>query len=500
MRSEQLELPDGKRTKKGKGHRVVTRDNQVAIIYFFCLLALSIGIVFSPYIAVAFMAILVCCTGLIIYPKHFLLIFGFFIVSQCYIVAQLGRDTFLGTVVLRVDEMFILLSFVILFLKTMIYEDYGWRKTAIDAPLLCLIGASILSTLVANIVPWKHSMFDLFMLLKGFMIFYIFTFVPFKEKDIRFYTKVFLILGLFVLVVGCIDLSLGVTFKSVLYKKVFIDEREGILSVSSIWSHPGKFGWFMAYLACFAFAFDIVFKKKRYLFFAVLFTIGVLLSMRIKPIGGLIVALLCGYLTVRQGVLKTSVKLALIAVIVGIFFGEEIISLFNEKIVVYVRATDPLSVARSALYITSGRIAVDYLPFGSGLGTFGGWIAQLYYSPLYYKYGLSSVHGLSQKGNFLCDTFWPYVLGQFGIIGLLSYLWIVWRIIKMILHSIRISQSLFLKAYSLGVLMIIVEGLIESSASAIFLTSPQIYFIFSALGILHSSLNQRGNYDKSQDY
>lgn len=480
----------------------MTRDNQVAIIYFICMFLLSISIVFSPYIAVAFMAILVCCTGLIIYPKHFLLLFGFFIVSQGYIVAQLGRDTFLGTVVLRADEMFILLSFVILFLKTMIYEGYGWRKTAIDVPLLCLIGASILSTVVANIVPWKHSMFDLFMLLKGFMIFYIFTFIPFREKDIRFCMNVFLILGLFVLVVGCIDLSLGVTFKSVLYKKVFISEREGILSVSSIWSHPGKFGWFMAYFACFAFAFGIVFEKKRYLFFAiaVLFTIGVLLSMRMKPIGGMIVALLCGYLTVRQDMLKTSVKLALIAVIVGIFFGEEIIGIFNEKIVDYVRVTDPLKVARNALYITSGRIAVDYLPFGSGLGTFGGWISQLHYSPLYYKYGLSSIYGLSQKGNFLCDTFWPYVLGQFGIIGLLSYLWIVWRIIKMILHSIRMSQSLFLKAYSLGVLLIIAEGLVESWASPIFLTSPQIYFIFSTLGILHSSLNQRGNYDKSQDY
>jgi hypothetical protein len=473
-------------------YKILRGKNQLSIFYFLGLVALSISVVLFPHISIALMAILVCGTALITYPKPSLLFFGVFLVFQWYFVSQLGRDTFLGTVLLQTDEMFILLSFAILIFRRMTQEGYCWGKNRIDVPLLCLIGASLLSTLFANIVPWKHSMFDLYMLLKGFMIFYIFTSIPFNEKDIRFYVNTFLLVGLFVLLVGFLDLSMGVTFKSAIHKEAFLDVRGGILSVSSIWPHPGEFGWCMAYFACFAFAFNFVFFKKRYFILGVLFSIGVVLSMRMKPIGGLSVALLCGFFAVRQNVIRNSLKVVLIVIILGLFFHEEILGLVIKTISGYIQVPDPLKIARNALYITSLRIAADYLPFGSGLGTFGGWIASLHYSPLYYKYGLSNIYGLSKGGSFTCDTFWPYIIGQFGIIGLLCYSWIVWRFFRLTLEGIRNFRSSYLKAYSLGTLLIFVEALMESLASPIFLKSPSIYFIFGALGVLSSLLSQKG--------
>ena len=469
---------------------VLRGKNQLAIFYFLGLVALSISVVLFPHIPIALMAILVCATALITYPKPSLLLFGVFLIFQWYFVAQLGRDSVLGYALLRIDEVFILLYFAILILRRTIHEGYCWEKTRIDVPLLYLIGVALLSTLIANIVPWKHSILDLFMLLKGFMIFYIFSFIPFKEKDVRFYVNTFLLVGLFVLLIGFLDLSMGVTFKSAVYKNTFIDVREGILSVSSILPHPSEFGWIMAYFACFAFAFNFVFVKKKYFILGLLFSIGVVMSMRMKPIGGLSVALLCGFFAGRQNVMRNSLKVGLIVIILGLFFHEEILGLVIKTIAGYFQVPDPLKIARNALYIKSLRIAADYLPFGSGLGTFGGWIAYLYYSPLYYKYGLSNIYGLSKGGSFACDTFWPYIIGQFGIIGLLSYLWIIWRFFVLTLEGIRSFQSSYLKAYSLGTLLIFVEALMESSASPVFLKAPSIYFIFGALGILSSLLSQ----------
>lgn len=80
--------------------------------------------------------------------------------------------------------------------------------------------------------------------------------------------------------------------------------------------------------------------------------------------------------------------------------------------------------ARTELLRTSFEVAGDYAPFGSGFATYGSAVTAetQYYSSLYYHYGLSTVWGLTpERANFLSDTFWPTVLGQFGWAGLVLY-------------------------------------------------------------------------------
>ena len=68
--------------------------------------------------------------------------------------------------------------------------------------------------------------------------------------------------------------------------------------------------------------------------------------------------------------------------------------------------------------VAFGKIIWDYFPFGPGFGTFGVAAVVKYYSPLYYKYNLNTIWGLSPDWPaFLADAFYP-TLAQFGVVGI----------------------------------------------------------------------------------
>ena len=86
----------------------------------------------------------------------------------------------------------------------------------------------------------------------------------------------------------------------------------------------------------------------------------------------------------------------------------------------YVSGLDNDYLARPMTYKTSLKILWDYLPFGSGMGTFACNGAWKYYSPLYYKYNLNGIWGLNEGGGFICDAYYP-TLAQFGIVGVFFF-------------------------------------------------------------------------------
>ena len=74
-------------------------------------------------------------------------------------------------------------------------------------------------------------------------------------------------------------------------------------------------------------------------------------------------------------------------------------------------------------YKTSLKILYDYFPFGSGMGSFACNGAWKFFSPLYYKYNLTGIWGLSpEMGYFICDAYYP-TLAQFGIVGVFFFCW-----------------------------------------------------------------------------
>ena len=88
----------------------------------------------------------------------------------------------------------------------------------------------------------------------------------------------------------------------------------------------------------------------------------------------------------------------------------------------YVSGLSNDELARPMTYKTSLRILWDYLPFGSGMGSFACNGAWKFYSPLYYKYNLNGIWGLDEGGGFICDAYYP-TLAQFGIVGVFFFCW-----------------------------------------------------------------------------
>lgn len=71
--------------------------------------------------------------------------------------------------------------------------------------------------------------------------------------------------------------------------------------------------------------------------------------------------------------------------------------------------------------VAFGNILWDYFPFGSGMGSFGCAAAADFYSPLYYKYKMNDIWGLTpEEPMFLADAFYP-ALAQLGVVGIFFF-------------------------------------------------------------------------------
>ena len=81
------------------------------------------------------------------------------------------------------------------------------------------------------------------------------------------------------------------------------------------------------------------------------------------------------------------------------------------------------TMARGQFAVNSLDIAQKNLPFGSGFGTFGSRLAQLNYSPLYYRYHMMTTVGMAPSHpSYACDTFFPMILAESGWLGFAAYL------------------------------------------------------------------------------
>ena len=80
--------------------------------------------------------------------------------------------------------------------------------------------------------------------------------------------------------------------------------------------------------------------------------------------------------------------------------------------------------ARSVLSQTALQIMNDYFPIGTGFGTYSSHVTIKTYSPVYYIYGFENTIELNPDTSraLFDDVFWPIIIGQTGILGIISYL------------------------------------------------------------------------------
>lgn len=175
---------------------------------------------------------------------------------------------------------------------------------------------------------------------------------------------------------------------------------------------------------------------------------------------------------IRLNSVKTYLQFAAVTATVLFFTWTK----FNQYYVEGMRGTYEYRMARSESYKTAATIMFhDYVPFGSGLGSFATNAAAQYYSPLYYKYKLNNVWGLSPDFNvFMADAYYP-TLAEFGIVGLIFFI-IFWR--RRLLAILRHPNE---QCYKVG-LMCIAALALESTADTSYLSGKGMgYFMLLAL-------------------
>ena len=134
--------------------------------------------------------------------------------------------------------------------------------------------------------------------------------------------------------------------------------------------------------------------------------------------------------------------------------------------------------ARPASYDVAGQIILqDYVPFGSGFASFGTNAAAVHYSPLYYKYKLDEIWGLSPDNPmFLADAYYP-TLAEFGLVGIFFFLWFWVRRYK------EVNSKKERVYYKIG-LMCIMALALESTADTSYLSGKGMgYFMLLAMCI-----------------
>lgn len=154
--------------------------------------------------------------------------------------------------------------------------------------------------------------------------------------------------------------------------------------------------------------------------------------------------------------ISTLLKVAALGVVVIFFTWTKFNAYYVEGF-----QEDAEAMARPATYETGMQIMFhDYIPFGSGLGSFGTAAAAKEYSPLYFKYNLNEIWGLNPENPmFLADAFYP-TLAEYGIVGLFFFLWF-WK--RRLWEANNIRNLIYYRMALMSILALALESTADSS-------------------------------------
>lgn len=207
-------------------------------------------------------------------------------------------------------------------------------------------------------------------------------------------------------------------------------------------------------------------KKDVVIFFLIL-SLG-LLSGKSKFYGEFCVAFYLFFFCKKK--IKVSVK----TIISGALLVMIIILVTSEKFDLYfgtAMRNEGDGIARVVLYLRSFDVLSDYFPLGSGFGTYACFASSKYYSQLYYRYGMDKVYGLEpdpQNGNFVADTYYPSIIGEFGLPGCILLICFWMTIFKKINSNLDCNGNM--EDYRISMLLV-TTFLIEGIAGPLLLTN-----------------------------
>ena len=439
------------------------------------------------------------------WPAEGLLAFGVFSLLAATFEHWLEVD------VLLFDEIGLLLFVVVALAAGHLALDRvrpGWLEGAI----VVLAVAGVLSSLI-NGVPFVTWTAGLFLLLKGIAFFELARLMRLTPADAERMGIVMLLVAGVIGGLGFIEWLDQRTFQTVLGLPLLEQVRGEVPVIRSLLLHPAQFGWLTAYASLLCYAAFITRRAWWALPAGLAFNVGTFLSGRRTPLIGVGVAVVVGLVwwSTRLGLRRALVRLwapvAILAVVGVILLAPTFQRLIDLTVVEYgpslesaaeILADEPRAEViapvqpRIALYTASVAIARDSFPLGGGLGRFGSHLSREDYSPLYGRYGLDQIRLLRPEDpQAATDAFWPMVLGETGAVGALAALVFFVGMAAVLWRAASAAGSPRTRMLALAALFVVVEGLIRSATSSVYVAPPIGYFVLGTAGVALAATSVR---------
>lgn len=405
-------------------------------------------------------------------PRLVLLWFLCFLLLQELFVALCGgRSTLLGGAFQALDETGLLALAVASAIAARVSGQLRIARWWYWA--LAFAGASLTSVALVG-SGWERAAIGLLLLSKGLLFGFAVDQTHWRSNDGELWLRTLIWVAMAFALFAIPDVIAPAAFRSFIGFSTLVEYRGGLPSVVSLAGHPGGYAWLLTSGLMVAMAALLTGHRGRWLLVAIVLMAGMLLSFRRKPFVGIVAALLFA-LPLRSGRLRRrQVGVALVVLLAIVLpAGVVLWPVLREGFQGYFGGSAVTVQARSALYAGSLLLSRQYFPFGVGLGKYGSYGSIVDYSDVYYRFGFDAIYGMSPAyPNFIQDTFWPQVLGETGVLGLLCYggliASILWACGSRVRRSRGRARWLPLAAY-----LILVETVLESFAAPSFTTASQ---------------------------
>lgn len=342
-------------------------------------------------------------------PMNILIIFILFIFA--FERAIVTYAPFFGFI----DEAFSIICFGIVFVKLLLNKINKTDKLCLLLLCIVLIIGLISNANSSLISSFTGIITDILSIFKVFIVFILFNNSKLDNEDIirksAFISRIIVVIMMICWLISLI-FNIGMMDTSI---------RFGMQSYKFVFNNAGNFSKFFYFLVPLLLV-DLKFKDtkyKRFIFFMSLIIWCLTLRTR---------AFVFVLTTLTSFILFFVMKIKKFNVLYLIPIGLIILLISYEQIEFYF-AND--TQARSLLLKYSFVTMKNYFPFGSGFGTYGSDVAIQYYSPLYVDYGFMNVWGMGlEHTSFLNDNYWPMIIGQFGLFGLICIILVIYLITK----------------------------------------------------------------------
>jgi len=366
-----------------------------------------------------------------------------------------------------IDELIALIALPLFFLNSNFKLKPSYFRILVF--LLIFIISGILSNLIYGITDIKTAFGDLFLNIKFFLCCYT-GFCIFRENfnichsnTIKFNLDLLTVVHIILFVVDR------------LFQVFPIYEiRFKIPSTQLIYPHPTYCAAAIFLLLICRIIFNDT-KNKRHNFLNIILCIVIFSTLRFKAIASVIALIAIMVATKYKCLRKYYLLLGSILICIILFLARKQIYFY---FVIGLKLFP-----RGILLITSLKIAIDYFPFGTGFGTFGSYLSAINYSPVYYKYGINHIEGISPTiYNAVTDQYWPMILGQAGIIGLIAMLLIWLLFLKYIINNKYLTDNTYVSCMGIYLYVLI------SSTSESAICNPIMMPLAFILGVILSIL------------